>query len=137
MKNPMKAFDWYSQLKKPKWAPPSWIFGPAWAFLYIGIIRSFGYVFIHTYNGDLPVFVCIPFVLNLIFNALFTPIQFGLKNNKLAAIDIVLTWITIVWMMIVVYPFVPLISYMQIPYFLWVSFATVLQLTVTWMNRKK
>lgn len=137
MKNPMKAFDWYSQLKKPNWAPPSWIFAPAWTILYIVIFISFGYVFIHTYNGDLPFFVCIPFVLNLVLNALFTPIQFGLKNNELAAIDIVLTWITIIWMMIAVYPFVPWISYLQIPYLLWVSFATVLQLTITWMNRKK
>ena len=133
----MKAFDWYSQLKKPNWAPPSWIFGPAWTILYIVIFISFGYVFIHTSDGYLPSYVCIPFVLNLVLNALFTPIQFGLRNNELAAIDIVLTWITIVWMMIVVYPFVPWISYMQIPYLLWVTFATGLQLTITWMNRKK
>jgi len=137
MKSPVKAFDWYSKLKKPNWAPPSWLFGPAWTLLYIVIFISFGYVFIHTSKGDLPSFVCIPFVLNLVLNALFTPIQFGLKNNELAAIDIVLTWITLVWMMIVVYPFAPWISYMQIPYLLWVSFATVLQLTITWMNRKK
>jgi len=137
MNNPTKTSDWYSQLKKPSWAPPSWLFGPAWTILYILIFISFGYVFVHTFRGDFPILVCIPFILNLIFNALFTPIQFGLKSNELAAVDIVLTWTTLVLMIIVIYPLVHWVAYMQIPYLLWVSFATVLQLTVTWLNRKK
>lgn len=48
--------------------------------------------------------VALPFALNLVFNFAFTPIQFGLQNNLLAAIDILLVLGTLVWAMIVIYP---------------------------------
>ncbi len=76
-----------------------------------------------------------PFALNLLFNALFTPIQFGLQNNGIAAIDILFVLATLVWAMKSIYPYARWITYMQIPYLLWVSFATVLQLTITYLNR--
>lgn len=79
--------------------------------------------------------IALPFILNLVFNLIFTPIQFGLKNNLLAALDISLVLITLVWAMIAIYKYVPWITYIQIPYLLWVCFATVLQFSVTWLNR--
>jgi len=79
--------------------------------------------------------VALPFLLNLIFNFAFTPIQFGLKNNYLAALDILLVLATLIWAMAVIYPHARWIAYIQIPYLLWVSFATVLQLTITYLNR--
>lgn len=78
--------------------------------------------------------VALPFILNLIFNFAFTPLQFGLKNNFLAAVDILLVLGTLVWAMIAIYPHARWVSYMQIPYLLWVLFATVLQLTITYLN---
>ncbi len=79
--------------------------------------------------------VALPFILNLIFNFVFTPIQFGLKNNFLAAADILLVFGTLIWAMVSIYPHARWIVYIQIPYLLWVSFATVLQLTITFLNR--
>ena len=79
------TYNWYSQLLKPSWAPPSWLFGPVWSFLYILIFVSFGKVFWMAWEKKLPWFVVLPFVLNLFFNFIFTYIQFGLKNNLLAA----------------------------------------------------
>lgn len=79
--------------------------------------------------------IAVPFILNLLFNAIFTPLQFGLKNNLLAAIDITLVLATLIWAMIAIYKYVPWVTYMMIPYLLWVSFATVLQFTITWLNR--
>jgi len=79
--------------------------------------------------------IVLPFVLNLIFNFAFTPLQFGLKNNLLAAIDILLVLITLIWAMIAIYPHMRWITYIQIPYLLWVSFATLLQLTITYLNK--
>jgi len=131
----MNTSDWYAQLAKPTWSPPSWVFGPVWTFLYVLIAVSFGRVFWMFAKKQIPFLVALPFILNLIFNFSFTPIQFGLKNNYLAALDILLILGTLIWGMIAIYPYARWITYIQIPYLLWVSFATVLQLTITYLNR--
>ncbi len=91
--------------------------------------------------------VALPFALNLIFNFVFTPLQFGLKNNLLAAIDILLVLGTLIWALVAIYvfglklhietgaPTYAWIIYANIPYLLWVAFATVLQLTITYLNK--
>ncbi|KKR20006.1 MAG: CrtK protein, membrane protein-like protein [Parcubacteria group bacterium GW2011_GWE2_39_37] len=131
----MNTYNWYSQLIKPSWSPPSWLFGPVWTFLYMLIAISFGKVFFMAVKKEITWLVALPFILNLIFNFSFTPLQFGLKNNFLAAIDILLVLVTLVWAMAAIYPYARWITFMQIPYLLWVSFATVLQLTITYLNR--
>ena len=131
----MNNYDWYSQLIKPSWSPPSWLFGPVWTFLYILIAISFGKVFLMAWKKEIAVMVVLPFILNIIFNFAFTPIQFGIKNNFMAAIDILLVLGTLIWAMAAIYPRVRWIAYIQIPYLLWVTFATVLQLTITYLNR--
>lgn len=130
----MSTYNWYQALIKPTWAPPSWIFGPVWSVLYIIIFTSFGYVFYLYFKGQVPFIVVLPFILNLIFNFAFTPLQFGLQNNLLALIDILLVLGTLVWALIAVYSIVPWISYINIPYLVWVSFASVLQITITYLN---
>jgi tryptophan-rich sensory protein len=60
---------------------------------------------------------------------------FGIKNNLLAAIDIVLVLITLVWAMIAIYPHLKWVFWVNLPYLLWVCFATVLQITITYLNR--
>lgn len=130
----MQNYEWYSTLMKPDWAPPAWLFGPVWTFLYILIAFSFGWVFWSAFQKEIPRSVATPFVLNLVFNFLFTPIQFGLQSNLLAAVDILLVLGTLLWAMRAVKPYLSWVFYAQIPYFLWVSFATVLQLTVTYLN---
>src|SRR3989344_9521517 len=131
----MDAFSWYSQLIKPSWAPPSWLFGPVWTFLYVLIAISFGKVFWMAWRKQISFVVALPFALNLIFNFAFTPLQFGLRNNLLAAVDVLLVLATLIWAMVAIYPRARWVTYMQLPYLLWVSFATVLQLTITYLNR--
>lgn len=134
----MNTYNWYSQLTKPSWSPPNWVFGPVWTVLYTIIAISFGTVFYKIFLGKIPRIVALPFVLNLIFNFSFTPLQFGLKNNLLAAIDIVLVLSTLIWALVALWRSVPnlrWIVYINIPYLLWVSFATVLQLTITYLNK--
>lgn len=132
----MNTYNWYQQLIKPSWVPPSWIFGPVWTVLYAIIALSFGAVFYKVFTGKLPWIILLPFALNLIFNFAFTPIQFGLKNNLLAAADILLVLGTLIWALVSIYPYLRWVSYANIPYLLWVTFATILQLTITYLNRQ-
>lgn len=127
--------SWYSTLLRPSWAPPSWLFGPVWSVLYAIIAITYGIVFYKIAKGELPKSLALPFVLNLIFNFSFTYFQFGLKNNLLAAIDIVLVLITLIWALVAIYPHIRWVAIANIPYLLWVSFATVLQLSITWLNK--
>jgi tryptophan-rich sensory protein len=131
----MESANWYQQIIRPSWAPPAWLFGPVWTFLYILIAVSFGKVFLMLLQKKISFLVALPFILNLVFNLSFTPIQFGLKNNYLAALDIVLVLVTLVWAMAAIFPHARWITYIQIPYLLWVTFATALQLTITWLNK--
>jgi tryptophan-rich sensory protein len=131
----MQTQTWYSQLIKPTWAPPSWLFGPVWSVLYVLIFISFGTVFYKVINKQISFIIALPFILNIVFNLLFSPIQFTLQNNYLAALDIVLVLGTLIWAMIVIYPYAKWIALINIPYLLWVCFATVLQFTVTYLNR--
>ena len=131
----MDTYTSYQKLIKPSWSPPASLFGPVWTFLYILIAVSFGKVFILFFQKKLPLIVVLPFILNLVFNFAFTTIQFGLENNLLATIDILLVLATLIWVIVAIWPHLRWVSYLQIPYLLWVSFATVLQLTVTYLNR--
>lgn len=129
-----KTYNWYSTLIKPFWSPPSWLFGPVWTVLYILIAISYGYVGYLFFTKKISFFIILPFILNLFFNLIFTYLQFGLKNNFLAGVDILLVLGTLIWAMIVIYPYAHWVTYINIPYLAWVSFATVLQLTITYLN---
>lgn len=131
----METTEWYANLIKPSWAPPTWLFGPVWTILYIIIAITFGLVFYKVLTGKIPWIVAIPFVLNLIFNFAFTPLQFGLKNNLLAAIDIGLVLTTLIWSFTAIYPYIRIVVYANIPYLAWVLFATILQFSITYLNR--
>ncbi len=142
-----ESYTWYQTLIKPQWAPPSWLFGPVWTVLYAIIAVTFGTVLYQAAIRRIPWMVALPFALNLVFNAAFTPIQFGLKNNLLASVDIALVLGTLIWALVALYAFglklhietgaptYAWIIYANIPYLLWVMFATVLQVTITILNK--
>ena len=126
--------DWYTSLVKPSWTPAPATIGLIWQILYPVILLTFGWVFIQTFRGKVPWYVALPFAINLVANGIFTPIQFGLRNLPLAALDILVVWGTIVWMMLAVRKHISWIAWAQLPYFVWVSLATYLQLSITYWN---
>jgi benzodiazapine receptor len=124
----------YAELIRPFWAPPAWLFGPVWTLLYILIAISFAFVFYKAWHKEIPRIVALPFALNLLFNFAFTPIQFGLENNLLASLDIILVVGTLIWAFKAIWPHIRWVVYMNIPYLLWGIFATALQFTITYLN---
>lgn len=126
--------QWYDALEKPSWTPEPATIGLIWQILYPIIFITFGIVFVQALRGRLPWRVALPFAINLPANLAFTPIEFGLRNLPLATVDILIVWVTIVWMMVAVWRYMPWIAVAQLPYLIWVSIATVLQISITWMN---
>lgn len=109
-----------------------------WIVLYIIIAVSFGAVFYKVFTGEVLWMAALPFALNLIFNFAFTPIQFWLKNSILAAIDIILVVATLICGFSTIWYAVPelyWVVYANVPYLLWGTFATGLQLTITSLNK--
>ncbi len=131
----MEWRDWYNSLEKPGWTPEPSTIGLIWQILYPVIIVTFGFVFVQAIRKKLPWKVALPFAINFVANVIFTPIQFGMRNLPLAAVDILVVWATIIWMSLVIWRHHKWIALAQVPYFVWVSLATVLQLSITWSNR--
>lgn len=131
----MPWMDWYNSLAKPDWTPAPATIGLIWRILYPIIIASFGFIFVQAFRKQVPWRVALPFAINLLANLIFTPIQFGMRNLPLAAVDIVIVWTTIIWMVWATWRHYRWVAVVQVPYFIWVSLATVLQLSITAMNR--
>lgn len=125
---------WYQTLEKPFFAPPSWLFGPVWTVLYVIIAVVFTVAVYRVIKRELSVWVLAPLLLNLVSNLAFTPLQFGLRSNALALVDIVIVLVSLIWLMRGLWPQMKWGTYALIPYLLWVSFATVLQISVTVLN---
>ena len=130
----MSWMEWYNALHKPSWTPAPATIGRIWSLLYPVLFLTAGFVLLQILRRRLSWRVGIPFLVNLVANLVFTPIQFGLRNLPLASIDILMVWASIVWMMASIWPFHRWVAWAQLPYLIWVSTATVLQLSMTWSN---
>lgn len=73
-----------------------------WQIIYPIILLTFSLVFVQAIRKKVPWTVALPFAVNLFTNLSFTPTQLGLRNLTLAAVDIVLVWATIMWMMVAI-----------------------------------
>lgn len=127
--------NWYDSLAKPSWTPPSAFIGIMWTILYPIIFIVFGYIIYRIVTGTAPAWLLAPMALNLVANFAFTPIQFGLRNLPLASVDILVVLATIVWCMVAFWPYSRIASLALVPYLGWVATATVLQISITLMNR--
>jgi translocator protein len=131
----MNWLDWYNSLAKPSWTPAPSTIGLIWQILYPIIIVTFGFILVQAVRGKVPWLVALPFATNIVANLIFTPIQFGMRNLPLASMDILIVLGTIVWMIVAVWPHYRWVAIAQVPYLIWVATATVLQLSITAMNR--
>lgn len=130
----MTWMEWYDSLIKPAWTPAPATIGLIWRILYPIIFVTFSFVLVQAFRRKIPWKAAAPFMINLAANLAFTPIQFGLRSLWLAAADIVLVWASIIWMVIAIYRHYRWVAFAQLPYFVWVSIATTLQLSISWSN---
>lgn len=135
---PTNTQSWYAELIKPTWAPDPSLFGKVWSVLYVMIIITFIYTCVKTFgNGNnlWPKYIFYIFTFNIVVNLLFTPLQFVLRNLPLAMADIVLILISCFALVYYIFPYSKVISFLLVPYTIWVCIATVLQGTITYLNR--
>lgn len=131
----MDTREWYKSLKKPKWSPEPEVFGRVWSVIYPIIFIVNIYILILLSKGTISWLIALPFWLNLLLNFAYSPIQFGLRNQLLSSFVIILVLITILWSMVAIFPYSLLTLIAFIPYLLWVSIATLLQISLWWLNR--
>lgn len=125
--------EWYATLNKPSFNPPNWIFGPVWTTLYILMGISLFLVWKQDPGKERNRAILI-FLLQLLLNFAWSFIFFYFKMIGFALIEIILLWISIVVMLILFYKIKPIASYINIPYLLWVTFATVLNASYYFLN---
>lgn len=130
----MTWIEWYNSLIKPSWTPDPATIGLMWQIIYPIIFVTFTFVLVQAIRRKVPWKVVVPFAINLAANLAFTPIQFGLRSLFWAAVDILLVWATIIWLMIAIWNHYKWVAMAQVPYLAWVSVATVLQLSISWAN---
>ena len=127
---------WYKTIIKPAWNPPSWIFGPVWTTLYILMavaawrVWTKGSVALATRHSAMWIYAA-----QLLVNASWSALFFGLQSPILALVCIVIMWALIVTTIIRFKPIDNAAAWMLVPYLAWVSFATVLNATIWWLNR--
>jgi len=118
--------SWYSQLHKPAWAPPGWIFGPVWTALYIMMGTAAWGVWRKT-RWSKPIGV---WFVQLALNAAWTPIFFGLHQPGWAFAEIVVLWAALLACTILFARAARWAGWMMVPYLLWVSFASILNFAI-------
>ena len=126
--------EWYATLNRPSFNPPNWIFGPVWTTLYILMGISFFLIWKQEASKVRNRAILI-FLLQLLLNFAWSFIFFFFNLIGLALVEIILLWISIVMMLVVFYKIKPVASYINIPYLLWVTFATVLNASYYILNR--
>lgn len=139
---------WYATLVKPDINPPSWIFGPVWTTLYLLMgIAAFLVWFSYAkasadkkkewnrkdVRKDVQKALAV-FGLQLVINAVWSIIFFGLHSPLWALVDITLMWLTIIWTMVLFYKISKPAMWLLVPYILWVSFASYLNYSIWILN---
>lgn len=120
--------SWYSKLNKPSFNPPNYLFGPVWTILYV--LMGVALYLIWTSNNKTALTL---FIIQLTLNFAWSFLFFQLKNPLIALIEIIVLLAFIIATTIVARN--PVVTYLFIPYIAWVSFATILNASIYWLNR--
>ena len=124
---------WYATIQKPSFNPPNWIFGPVWTVLYIMMGVALGLVWSETTKLTKSKAYTF-FFIQLALNGIWSIIFFAMEQPPLAMVDIIILLVFIVLTIKAFFPINKLAAYLLIPYLLWVSFASVLNASIWYLN---
>jgi benzodiazapine receptor len=125
--------NWYAQLAKPSWNPPNWLFAPVWSTLYAMMAVAAWLVWRRDglRKSAIPLTV---FVIQLVLNAAWTWLFFGLHRPALAFAEIVLLWMAILATVVLFWRRHGLAGALMVPYLAWVTFAACLNFALWRLN---
>lgn len=126
---------WYRQLAKPSWQPPDWAFGPAWTII-LGL-AAWSAVLAWGAAADAAArhTVIALFAVNAVCHFLWSPLFFRLRRPDWALVEVVFLWGSLLALLIGLRPISVTASWLIVPYFIWVSFAALLNLTIVRLNQ--
>jgi tryptophan-rich sensory protein len=125
---------WYAELKKPDFVPPSWVFAPAWIFLFFLMGISLYLIWSKDLEKKEVRTSLFVFFIQLIFNILWSFLFFGLRSPLFGLYDIIILWFAIFVTILSFYRVSKWAAFLLIPYILWVSFATLLNFSIWQLN---
>lgn len=125
---------WYATLQRPSFSPPNWIFGPVWITLYVLMGISVYLVWQKIEVNKKAKRAMLFFWIHLFFNASWSIIFFGFQNPGLAFVNIIIIWFFIIVLMIKFWQINKWSTHLLIPYLLWVSFASILNFFIWYLN---
>ena len=125
--------EWFKKLNKPSWNPPNWLFAPVWTLLYALMAIAAWQVWEQAGVSAAPLLAL--FVVQLVMNAAWTWVFFGLHRPDRAFVEIVVLWVFIAATLLGFWQMNPLAGLLLAPYLAWVTFASFLNLTIWQLNR--
>ena len=124
--------EWYAGLNKPSWNPPNWLFGPVWTALYL-MIATAGWRIWQKFRSEAKLELTF-WGLQMVLNALWSWLFFGLQRPGLAFGEILALWLAIAATIVLFWRRDRAAGLLMVPYLLWVSFASLLNFTLWQMN---
>lgn len=121
---------WYDRLRKPSWNPPSWLFAPAWAVLYVMIATAGWLVWKQVGFGP----AMLVYAVQLVINAMWSGLFFGLRRPDIGFYGVTALWLSVLACIVAFAPISPGAMWLMVPYLAWVSFAGFLNWTLWRMN---
>jgi tryptophan-rich sensory protein len=125
---------WYYALRLPTWKPPDALFGPAWTVIFALAALSCAAGWRALRSRPARLALCGYFAVNALLNILWSALFFRLQRPDWALLEVVLLWLSILWLVMVLYRPARLASWLLLPYLAWVSYAAVLNLAVVRLN---
>lgn len=132
-RNEIVSGSWFEYLNKPFFNPPNYVFGPVWTVLYI--LMGVSLFLIWRSEATTKKKALFVFGLQLFLNFWWSILFFCFHLIFVSIVDILFLWACIIWMIVLFKKIHPLAAYLQIPYFAWVSFASLLDISIWIMNR--
>lgn len=124
---------WYRKLDKPSFNPPRWVFGPAWSTLYL--LMGIADFLVSREGGEEARNAKGIYRVQLVLNAIWSVLFFGLRSPLAALVEIVFLWVAILMTIVAFWRVSKLAAALLVPYFLWTTFATVLNASIWAKNR--